>query len=71
MKIFVRVKPKVKKEKVEKIDDVHFKVSVKEPPEKGQANRAVIKAFADYFNIPSSRINIVSGFKSKEKILEI
>lgn len=71
MKIFIKVKPKTKEEKVEKIDDVNFKVQVRELPEKGRANRAVIKVLADYFNINQSKIRIVSGSTSKIKIIEI
>ncbi|PIZ87317.1 MAG: hypothetical protein COX92_01455 [Candidatus Nealsonbacteria bacterium CG_4_10_14_0_2_um_filter_40_15] len=71
MKIFVRVKPKAKEEKVEKIDDINFNVQVRALPEKGKANRAVIRALADYFNIGQSNIQIVSGSKSKLKIIEI
>ncbi len=71
MKIFVRVKPKAKEEKVEKIDDINFNVQVRELPEKGRANMAVIRALAEYFNIGQSNIQIVSGSKSKLKIIEI
>ena len=71
MKIFVKVKPKAKEEKVEKIDDINFKVFVKQLPEKGRANRAVIKALANYFNISQSNIQISSGSASRLKIIEI
>lgn len=71
MRIFVRVKPKAKEEKVEKVDENNYKVSVKEPPEKGRANLAVIQALADYFGISTSKIKIVSGFSSKQKVLEV
>ncbi|PIV42568.1 MAG: hypothetical protein COS26_01795 [Candidatus Nealsonbacteria bacterium CG02_land_8_20_14_3_00_40_11] len=71
MKIFVRVKPKAKEEKVEKIDDINFNVQVRALPEKGKANRAVIRVLADYFNIGQANIQIVSGSKSKLKIIEI
>jgi len=71
MKIFVRVKPKAKEEKVLKINDKNFKVSVKEAPEKGRANRAVLKALADYFGTSHSNIKIISGFASKLKVIEI
>jgi len=71
MKIFVRVKPKAKEEKVEKVDDINFNVNVRELPEKGKANHAVIRALADYFNIGQSNIQIVSGSKSRLKIIEI
>jgi len=71
MKIFVKVKPKAREEKVEKIDDINFKVQVTQPPVKGKANLAVIKALADYFNVNQSSVQIVSGSTSKLKIVEI
>ncbi|PJA37619.1 hypothetical protein CO181_02780, partial [candidate division WWE3 bacterium CG_4_9_14_3_um_filter_43_9] len=49
MKIFVKAKPRAKNEKIEKIGEDCFKVSVKEPPEEGKANQAIVKALAEYF----------------------
>ena len=40
-------------------------------PEKGKANRELIKKLAKHFKVHSSQINIISGFKSKKKIVEI
>lgn len=71
MKIFIRVKSGSNEEKVMKISDTNFKVLVREPPEKGRANRAVIRALADYFNANQSNIKIISGSTSKIKIIEI
>lgn len=71
MKIFVSAKPKSKKEYVRKIDETHFIVAVKEPPEKGRANEAIIRTLADYFKTASSKIKIVSGRNSRKKIVEI
>lgn len=71
MKVFVKAKPRAKQEKLEKIDSSHYIVSVKEPPLKGQANKAIIKVLADYFNIPKSQIKIISGLSSKQKTIEI
>ncbi len=71
MKIFVKAKPDDWEEKVEKIDDTHFVVSVKEPPIKGQANYAIIKVLAKYFNIEKHRLKIVSGYTSRNKTIEI
>ncbi|MGB9715434.1 MAG: DUF167 domain-containing protein [Thermodesulfovibrionales bacterium] len=70
MKISVRVKPNMKEEKVEKAGDV-FNVYVKEPAKEGKANKAVIELLSEYFNVPKSQIVIISGFKSKQKIIEI
>lgn len=71
MKIFVKAKPNAKEEKVQKIDDSHYLVAVKEPPVQGRANRAIIEALAAYFKISPSQINIVSGYSSRNKIIEI
>lgn len=71
MRIFVKVKPNAKVERVEKIDEIHFVVSVKAPPVEGKANDALIKLLADYFNIPKGNIKIVSGLSSRSKVIEI
>jgi len=71
MKIFVKAKPLAKNESVEKIGDYNFVVSVKEPPKDGRANKAIIKALSEYFNVSSFSIRLVSGFSSKQKTFEI
>lgn len=71
MKIFVKVKPLSKTEKIEKIDENNFIIFVKEPPIQGKANTAIIKALSEYFNTPKSNIKIISGLTSKNKIVHI
>jgi len=68
MKVFVKVKTEAKQEKVEKVDDSHFIVWVKERPEKGLANKAVLKALERFFEADAE---MVSGFKSRQKIIKI
>ena len=69
MRINVKAKPNSNENKVEKIDDLNFIVSVKDPPVQGRANRAIVKLLSDYFHSPSVRI--VSGHISRQKIIEI
>ncbi|MDD2731122.1 MAG: DUF167 domain-containing protein [Candidatus Portnoybacteria bacterium] len=71
MKIFVKVKPAAKRQGVKRISDTNFSVAVTAPPEKGKANKAVILALAEYLKIAPSRIKILLGSTSKNKILEI
>ena len=71
MKIFVKAKPVAKEEKVEKIDENHFVVAVKEPPKDGRANGAIAKALAEYFEVPQSSLRLVSGFSSRQKVFEL
>ena len=71
MRISVKAKTNAKKELVEKITDKEFVVSVKEPPIDGRANWAICRAVAEYFGVSPSRVNVISGQSSKNKILEI
>ncbi|MBI2603921.1 MAG: DUF167 domain-containing protein [Candidatus Harrisonbacteria bacterium] len=71
MKIFVHAKPKSRKEFVERVDDTHLIVAVKDPPVNNRANLAIIDALAEYFGVAPSRVSIVGGQTSKEKVVEI
>ncbi len=71
MKIIVKVKTKAKEEKVVEIGDNSFEVYVKQIPEKGKANTAVIKALAKHFKIPQANISIITGKTSRQKIITI
>ena len=71
MKIFVKAKPNAKEEKIEKISENSFIVWVKAPPRNGLANRAIIQVLAEYFKTSPSRVELVSGFSSKQKLFEI
>ncbi|HIE18162.1 TPA: DUF167 domain-containing protein, partial [Candidatus Bathyarchaeota archaeon] len=46
-------------------------VGLTSKPEKGKANLELIKKLAKYFKVSSSQIRIVSGLKSRRKIVEI
>lgn len=83
MKITVKAKPGSREEKVEKItqpsfdfaDDrqkeIVYKVWVKEPPEDGKANEAIILALAKHFEIKRVNVRLVLGSNSKVKVFEI
>ncbi|MBI2454147.1 MAG: DUF167 domain-containing protein [Parcubacteria group bacterium] len=71
MKITVLAKPLARADKVEKISETEYKVSVKEPPLEGRANRAIVRTLAEYFKISTSRIRIVSGQTYRQKVVEI
>ena len=70
MKIQVKVKPNSRSEEVSREGD-SFIVRVKEPPREGKANQAVIKLLAEHFGVPKSRVRILSGFRSKNKVIEV
>jgi hypothetical protein len=70
MKIQVKVKPNSRTEELSQEGD-SFIVKVREPPKEGKANRAVIKLLAEHFGVPQSRVRILSGFRSKNKVIEV
>ena len=70
MKIKVKVIPNSKTEAVAS-EGNWFLVRVKEPAKEGKANRAVIKLLADHFKISQSSVVILSGFKNRNKIIDI
>lgn len=71
MKIYIKVKPKAREEKVEKTGENHYRVWITEVPEKGKANKEVVKLLAKFFSISQSKILIISGLKSANKILSV
>jgi len=70
MKLFLTVKPNAKQEKIEKINETHFVIAVKEPPVKGMANKAVLEALANYLGVSNSCLKIISGHTSRQKVVE-
>jgi uncharacterized protein (TIGR00251 family) len=70
MKIQVKVKPNSRTEEIRQEGD-SFIIKVKEPPKEGKANQAVIKLLAVHFSVPQSQVRILSGFRNKNKVVEV
>ena len=71
MKICVKAKTGAKKAGIQKFDDTHFVVAVRERPTEGRANRSIVKLLAEHLDIAPSRLTIVKGVTSREKVVEI
>lgn len=71
MTFTIRVKTRARKVLVRQIDSQHLEVAVTQSPIEGKANNAVIEALATYFQLPKNRIQIVSGQKSKMKVVQV
>lgn len=68
----VKVIPKSQKnEIVEKMEDGTLKVRIKAAPEKGRANKELIKFLSSELKIPKENIIIISGAKDQLKLLRI
>ena len=53
------------------IQDNQINIGVKSKPIKGEANKEIIKRIAKHFEISTGLVQIKSGHKSQEKIIEI
>jgi uncharacterized protein len=65
------VKPNAAKNFIEGVYLDRIKIRISSPPEKGKANKELIKFIAEKLEIPKKNIKIISGEKSHLKVLEI
>ncbi|ACB07219.1 DUF167 domain-containing protein [Candidatus Korarchaeum cryptofilum] len=70
MRVSVLVVPNAGRNGVVEEGD-HLRVYVRAPPVKGKANEAVIEVLAEFFGVKKSDIRIISGERSREKVVEI
>jgi len=71
MYIKVKVSAGAKKEKIEKVSEDTFSISVKEKAERNMANNRIREIIAEHFGAPVNAVRIVSGHTSPAKILSI
>lgn len=65
------VKPNSAKNLIEGAYLDRIKIKIASPPEKGKANKELIKFISEKLEIPKKNIKIISGEKSHLKVLEI
>ena len=53
------------------IENDQINIGIKSKPIKGEANKEIIKKIAKHLKISTSLVQIKSGHKSSEKIIEI
>jgi hypothetical protein len=71
VKLNVVVKPNARKNAVETRQDGSLVVYVSTPPIEGRANERLVQVLAEHFGRPRRDIVIVSGVRSKRKIVEV
>jgi uncharacterized protein (TIGR00251 family) len=71
VRIKVHVTPNAKEARVVKVGDDSFEVKVDEKAMDGRANKRLLEILSEHFDVPKSRILVVRGAKSRDKILEV
>jgi len=67
----VKVHPRAKRDAITGTVGDAIKLSLTAPPADGKANQAVIRFFADFFQIPRASVSIASGETSRLKTVRI
>ncbi len=67
----VKVIPGASSDKVLSLSASAFKVYLKAKALEGKANEALLRVLSDHFGVPKSRIKIVRGEKSRNKLIKI
>ncbi len=65
--VSVKVQPNASKDRVVGEHADQIKIAVTVAPEKGKANKAVIKVLSKWLGVKSSDIQIISGENSRDK----
>ena len=71
MKLQIKVIPSSSKDCIAGWLDDTLKVKVRAPPDKGKANKAVIKVLEKNLDLAKGSISISSGTTSSRKVIEI
>ena len=69
--IDIIAKPKASRNSIEGEHDGALKISITAPPDKGKANKAIIKLLSKSLKIAQSSISILSGETSRRKKIRI
>jgi len=70
-RIFINVKTRARESGVERIDETHFNVRVKNRPINGAANKELLEVLADYFKLAKTCIEIHAGKGTTYKVINI
>jgi uncharacterized protein len=70
MVINVRVVANAKKEVIIK-DDASYRAYLNAPAIEGKANKALVKLLARSFAVSKSKIEIIRGLKSRDKVVRV
>jgi len=69
--IKVKIVPGASKNKIVGVYNNALKISITAPPVEGKANKECIAYLSKYFDVAKSKIEIISGKSSKNKLIKI
>lgn len=67
----LRVQPRASADRVEGVVEGRLKVRLTAPPVENAANGAVVQVIAAWLGVPKSRVTLIGGEKSREKVVHV
>lgn len=67
----LHVQPRARRTQIAGIHGGSLKVKVSAPPVDDAANRAIVEFFSRLLDLPKSQLQIITGQKSRDKVLRI
>lgn len=71
MRIDVRVQPRASRNEIAGVRNGVLRVRLTAPPVEGAANEGLIEFLADELGVARRQVRIVSGFGSRNKVIEV
>ena len=71
MRIAIKVQPRSSRPGVEEAGEGSYLVRVRSIPRDGKANAEAIELLAEHLSVPRSRLRIVQGASSRNKVVEL
>ena len=71
MFIRVRVTPNAREASVVKVDEGDYEAKVDEKAIGGRANARLLQLLSEKLDVPKSRISIVKGARSRDKVIQV
>ena len=63
--------PNARRARVVRVAEASYEVKVDARAEGGRANRRLVELLSEHLQVPRSRIAIVTGARSREKLVEV
>jgi uncharacterized protein (TIGR00251 family) len=71
MIVNVKVTPKAKLSRIEKLSETSYKIHVTQAPEDNKANKAVLELLAEHLSVRKNQVVLIRGEKSRNKVVEV
>ncbi len=71
MMVKVRVSANAKESRVVEVGDGSLEVKVDAKAVDGKANKRLIEILSDHYGVSKSRVKLVSGARSRDKVVDI